>query len=174
MLKDKIIQAVTEAGYDEYREISSEDIIFSQDVFGQCEKNICGNYGKNYTCPPHSGTMEENKQRFLAYSSGIILNKLLFLGDRYELMGECGKEFSRMLEEMREKLKDEPVMIAGAGGCKLCAECAVLTDEPCRFPDERRYSMEGSGMDIVSMSRKLGMTYNGGNKTVGYFSLIMY
>ena len=79
-----------------------------------------------------------------------------------------------MLDELRKKLADEDVMIAGPGGCRLCEVCAAKTNEPCRFPDKRHYSMEGSGMDIVSMSRKFNMTYNGGDKKVGYFMIVMY
>ena len=174
MLRDKIIKVIEDAGFDEYKEIGVEEIIFSEDVFAQCARNTCGNYGKNYTCPPASGTMEENKARFLKYKNAIILNKIVFLGEFYEFLKESGKEPRRLLDIVREELNDEPVMIAGGGGCKLCPECAAKTDEPCRFPDKRQYSMEGSGMDIVSMSIKLKMTYNAGNRSVGFFSIIMY
>lgn len=174
MLREKIIQAIEETGFDEYREIKAEDIIFSNDVFKSCAQNICGNYGQNHSCPPLSGDMEENKERFLKYENAIIINKVKFLGNYYELMKQSGEEVNAMLNEVRKKLKDEPVMIAGPGGCDICAECAAKTNEPCRFPDQKRYSMEGSGMDIVSMSRKLNMTYNGGDKKVGYFMVVLY
>lgn len=174
MLKDRIIKAVQDAGFDEYALIEAEEIIFSEDVFKSCAQNTCGNYGMNYSCPPLSGTMEENKARFLNYSHGVILNKVLDLGKYYEKMEESGKVFQALLEKVREKLKDEDVMIAGPGGCDLCNECAAITGEACRFPENRRYSMEGSGMDIVAMSRQKQMTYNGGNHRVGYFAMIMY
>lgn len=174
MLRETIISAIEEAGFDEYREIKSSDIIFSDDVFKSCKQNTCGNYGQNYSCPPLSGDMQENSARFTKYENAIIINKLMFLGNYYELMEQSGKDVGVMLDDLRQKLKDEPVMIAGPGGCTLCKECAAKTGEPCRFPDERTYSMEGSGMDIVSMSRNFNMTYNGGNKTVGYFMIVMY
>ena len=174
MLKQEIIDAILEVGFDEYREIKSSDIIFSEDVFKSCAQNTCGNYGTNYSCPPLSGDMEENKGRFLKYENGIIINKVMYLGKYYELMEQSGKDVHELLNKLREKLKDKPVMIAGPGGCDLCEKCACQTKEPCRFPDQRRYSMEGSGMDIVSMSRALGMTYNGGDKKVGYFMMVMY
>lgn len=79
-----------------------------------------------------------------------------------------------LLNELRKKQKALPVMIAEPGVCDLCDECAAKIDEPCRFPEKKRYSMEGSGMDIVSMSRKENMTYNGGDKKVGFFMIVMY
>jgi len=79
-----------------------------------------------------------------------------------------------LLDQLRDKLEKEPVMIASSGGCNLCAECSVKTGQECRFPDKRRYSLEGSGIDIVSMSRKLGMTYNDGDKNVEVFMMVLY
>lgn len=174
MLRDEIIEAVEAVGFDEYREIDAADLIFADAVFASCKQNTCGNYGKNHSCPPLSGDMEKNKSRFLKYDHAIILNKLAHMGDFYEKMEEAGKEVAATLNQLREKLDGKAVMIAGPGGCDRCDSCAAKEDEPCRFPDEKRYSMEGSGLDIVSMSRKENMTYNGGNNTLGFFMMVLY
>lgn len=174
MLNNKIINAINEVGFDEYKEISSSDIIFTDAVFANCKTNTCGNYGQNHSCPPLSGDMDENKQRFLNYDHAIILNKIMFLGEFYEKMEESVTQVFELLDELRGKLEGEPVMIAGPGGCNLCKECSAKTSEACRFPEKKHYSMEGSGMDIVTMSRKLGMTYNAGDKKVGYFMMVLY
>lgn len=174
MLKDDIIKAINEAGFDEYKEISSKDLIFSEDVFGECAKNTCGNYGKNHSCPPLSGDMEENKARFLKYENGIIINKIVDMGEFYEKMMTATKEAGDALQNLRDLLEDKPVLIAGPGGCRICKTCAAIDNEPCRFPDKKQYSMEGSGMDIVSMSRKFNMIYNAGDHKLGYFYIVMY
>ena len=174
MLKDEIIKAINEAGFDEYKEISSKDLIFSEDVFGECAKNTCGNYGKNHSCPPLSGDMQENMARFLKYENGIIINKIVDMGEFYEKMMTATKEAGDALQNLRDLLEDKPVLIAGPGGCRICKTCAAIDNEPCRFPDKRQYSMEGSGMDIVSMSRKFNMIYNAGDHKLGYFYIVMY
>ena len=174
MLRDDIIAAIEEAGFDEYKEISSDDLIFDQSVFGECAKNTCGNYGKNHCCPPLSGDMEENMARFKAYKNGIILNKIVDMGEFYEKMASSAQEAGETLNRLRKILEDKPVMIAGPGGCRVCKKCAAIDNEPCRFPDKRQFSMEGSGMDIVSMSRKFNMTYNAGDHKLGYFYIVMY
>lgn len=174
MLEAIIIQAIEDTGFDEYRVINASDIIFAEDVFKACAQNTCGNYNTNYACPPLSGDMAENKARFEAYRKGIIVNKVLDLGKYYEKMETSGKMFKEYLDKLREALKDKPVMIAGPGGCDLCKTCAAIDGTACRFPDKRRYSMEGSGMDIVAMSRTQNMTYNGGHHKVGYFGIVMY
>ena len=174
MLRDTIINAVTVLGFDEYKEISSNDIVFADAVFASCKANTCGNYGQNHSCPPLSGNMNANMQRFLNYDHAIILNKIMYLGEFYEKMEDSMTEVFELLDQLRNKLAAEPVMIAGPGGCNLCPECSAKTDEDCRFPEKKRYSMEGSGMDIVTMSRSLGMTYNAGDNRVGFFMMVLY
>lgn len=174
MLRDDIIKAIDEAGFDEYKEISSADLIFSEDVFGECAKNTCGNYGKNHSCPPLSGDMEENKARFLKYDNGIIINKIVDMGEFYEKMQSATREAGEALQKLRDLLEGQPVLVAGPGGCRICKTCAAIDNEPCRFPEKKQYSMEGSGMDIVSMSRKFNMIYNAGDHKLGYFYIVMY
>lgn len=173
-LRDEIIEAIEKCGFDEYKEISPSDIIFDEKVFASCAENKCGNYGQNHSCPPLSGTMEENKARFLKYEHGIIINKITDLGEFYERMKESAMEVADALNKLRKMLEDKPVMIAGAGGCRVCKECAAKTNEECRFPDKRQYSMEGSGMNIVQMSLNFNMTYNAGDHRLGYFMMVMY
>ena len=174
MLRDEIIEAIVASGFDEYKEISSTDLIFDEAVFASCAENKCGNYGRNHSCPPLSGDLKENQARFLKYEHGIIINKIVDYGEFYENYATAGLEVEKALDNLRKLLEDKPVMIAGAGGCRICKECAAITDEPCRFPDKRRYSMEGSGMDIVKMSLKFKMTYNAGNNRLGFFMIVMY
>ncbi|NLW69885.1 MAG: DUF2284 domain-containing protein [Eubacteriaceae bacterium] len=174
MLKDELIRIIKEAGFDEYREISSADIIFSEAVFAECAKNTCGNYGKNHACPPKSGSMEENRARFLKYDNGLLISKLVTMKGEIEEMMESFKEMGESLNKLREATEDMPVMVAGPGGCNVCPECSAKNDEPCRFPDKTRYSMEGSGMDIMTMSMKQKMTYNDGKGGLGYFFMVMY
>ena len=174
-LREEVIQAIEEAGFDEYKEIDpAKDIIFSEAVFAACAENKCGNYGKNHSCPPLSGDMEENKARFLKYDHAIIINKIVDLGKRYEKMATAGLKVKEAFEKLCKILEDRPVMLAGAGGCSICKKCAAQTGEPCRFPDKRRYSMEGSGMDIVKMSIAQKMTYNGGDHKLGFFMMVLY
>lgn len=173
MLKDRLIESFKEMGYDEYREIESNDIVFSQDVFNQCARNTCGNYGKNYGCPPKSGTVEERKARVLKYGSVFILSKIASIGSRKEMM-ESMEMLDQINKKIRKAFEDEDVFIMGAGPCTLCKTCAAIDNEPCRFPTKIQYSMEGSGIDVVRMSMNHKMTYNAGKGKAGFFTLVLY
>lgn len=171
-LKD-VQQAITDAGFYEYKVLTKDDLIFSEDVFNQCKRNSCGMFGKNYACPPLNGTTEECKERILKYDNLILLNKLIQIYDR-EAMDASHKAFAEACREIREFVAPIGGVLFDAGPCDLCSECAALTNEPCRFPDKVRYSVEGHRLDICSMSIKLKMTYNAGDKGVGYFALLAF
>lgn len=173
MLKEKLIEAFEEIGFDEHREIKSSDIVFSKYVFDQCAKNTCGSFDKNHACPPRNGSEEERKERILKYKNAFIISKIVSIQSRKE-MTESIEFIGNINRELRNKFEDEDVLIMGAGPCTICKICSALNDEPCRFPHKIEYSMEGSGIDVVSMSMKQKMTYNAGNGKIGYFTLVLF
>ena len=52
--------------------------------------------------------------------------------------------------------------------------CGILTDDPCRFPDEAMPSLEASGIDVVQLTKDTGLVYNNGPKTMTIIGLILY
>lgn len=173
MLKERLIEAFQEIGFDEYRAIKSSDIIFSQDVFNQCARNTCGNFGKNHGCPPKAGSEDERKARVLKYKNAFIISKIASIGSRKEMMDSM--EFlANINQALRKTFENEEVFVMGAGPCTVCKNCAALEDKLCRFPEKIQYSMEGSGIDVVRMSMNQKMTYNAGRGKVGFFTLVLY
>lgn len=173
MLKEKLTAIFEQVGFDEYQEILTSDIIFSQDVFDQCAKNTCGNFGKNHACPPRAGNEEARKSRVLKYKKGYMLCKIVSLRSRQE-MEDSMKLVSDTTKELRKAVAAEDVLIMGAGPCTVCTQCTALEEKPCRFPEKTQYSMEGSGIDVVRMSMQQKMTYNAGQGKVGYFTLVLF
>lgn len=173
MLKERLMKAFEAIGFDEYKEIKNSDIIFSQDVFDQCARNTCGNFGKNHGCPPAAGNEDERKARVSKYKNVFLLCKIASIGSRKE-MASSMEILESANRDLRESFKDEEVMIMGAGPCTVCKTCAALESKPCPFPDKIQYSMEGSGIDVVRMSMKHKMTYNAGRGKVGFFTLVLY
>ena len=42
-------------------------------VRDMCAADKCHAYGKNWTCPPHCGTLEECREKIRMYSNAILL-----------------------------------------------------------------------------------------------------
>ena len=173
VLKDQLVDAFQEIGFDEYKEITASDIVISQDVFDQCARNTCGNFGKNHGCPPGAGTEDERKARIFKYTKAFILSKIAPIGSLKE-MTESMELIVRINNELRKVFADEDVFVMGAGPCTHCKKCTALEDKPCLFPEKKHYSMEGSGIDVVRMSMKHKMTYNAGHGKVGFFTLVLF
>jgi len=168
----EIIQAVEECGFDEHKEMSSSELIFTKDVVDACLK--CRNSGKNYSCPPLSGSLEENIQRVLKYDHAMLINKIIPMPDSIEGYEQMNDQIKSSIGSLRKKLEAHPVEVRMGGGCDICEECGAVTGVPCRFPDKVRYSMEGCGMDICSMAKKFEMTYNAGSRGLGFFFLVLF
>lgn len=171
MEKELLIDTFKEIGFDEYKEIKTNDIIFSMDVFNQCARNTCGNFGKNHTCK--GGTVEESTARVSKYDNGFLISKIVPIRTRKEMMDSL-EIVDKSIKALRKAFKDEDVVVMGAGPCTFCESCTAIDGEPCRFPDKTQYSMEGSGIDVVRMSMNHKMTYNAGAGKVGYFTLVLF
>jgi predicted metal-binding protein len=172
-IREELIKAIEETGFDEYKEIEIDDIVFSETVFSRCARNSCGNYGKNYACPPLSGTLETNIARIKAYKHSILVNKIISIKTRKEF-NEGMQIIADVSKKLEEKVNSLGGKVAGPGCCTICKECAAITNEPCRFPDKIHLSLEGSGCDVVATSQRFGMKYNAGTQGIGFFFLVLY
>jgi predicted metal-binding protein len=173
MLKQRLIDAVTYLGFDEWREIKAEEIVFDSVVFDQCARNTCGKFGANHSCPPMAGTFEDRKSKVLNYRQALLLNKIISISSRKALT-ESREALAKAIKEMRKEFSNDDVLILGAGACTVCENCTAPEGLPCRFPDQTQYSMEGSGIDVVRMSLNQKMTYNAGKGNLGFFTLVLY
>lgn len=162
-------------GFSEAVEIDIDQITFSEIVFSQCKRNTCGSYGKNYACPPLSGTLEDCIGRIKKYDKAFVINYVTSMKTSAEMVNG-GESFSEACNSLRKDLEESDIdsAVMAAGPCRLCKECAALEGLPCRFPDKVRYSMEGSGIDVVRLSMNLGMKYNSGPGTMTYFAMVLF
>lgn len=172
-LEKRLIEAFGTYGFYENKKIKTSDVIITQDVFKQCERNTCGNFGKNHACPPKAGSEEERIARVMKYEDAFLINIVLSIKSRQDMM-DSGILFNDAVTKLQNEFESEDVLIMGAGPCLVCKECAALIDEPCRFPEKTQYSMEGSGIDVVRMSINSGMTYNAGMGKAAFFCMVLY
>ena len=67
--------------------INTGDIEFVPDFRAACEANACGNYGKNWMCPPAVGPAEDLKEKVLEFSTGVIFQTVYPLEDSFDFDG---------------------------------------------------------------------------------------
>lgn len=141
-----------------------------------CTADKCHAYDKNWTCPPHCGTLEECDAKMKSYASGILLQTVGRLEKCIDSKGyaRIGMEHTQALCKFAEAVRKEypNALCLGAGGCRICENCAY--PEPCRFPDKAMSSMEGYGLFVTQVCRENGIPYYYGPKTIAYSACVLF
>ncbi len=163
-------------GFHEAVSFDPKRLTAREDVRAMCAGNRCGAWGKNWTCPPHCGTLEECQARMHSYSCGILVQTVGQLSKDIDTRGMRQAESAHLAalnafaEAMRQAYPG--ALCLGTGGCRLCTKCAW--PEPCRFPEHAMPSMEGYGLFVTQVCRDCGVSYHHGSRTVTYTACILY
>jgi predicted metal-binding protein len=169
---NKIIQDALDIGFSVAIPLNVSEIKLLPVVRDMCAENKCGRYGKNWTCPPACGTLEDCAADIRSFKHGIIAETIGDLEDSFDFDGirEVSKKHNALLKAFAEKLRSEypDVLVLGAGGCTVCKECAY--PEPCRHPDQAHSSMEAYGMMVNDVCKSNGAPYYPGPNKQAFFS----
>ncbi|WP_165000271.1 DUF2284 domain-containing protein [Anaerophilus nitritogenes] len=148
----------------ELKEINIDDVIIAQKVRDACIRNKCGQYGKNFMCPPYVGEIEDFSKKLKEYKRGFLIT-----------IQDCIKEPSVMedfyvsasklhhiLLDIENKAKelgyDKAYALIG-GNCKLCKVCnARLGKDICNDPKRARPSLEAVGISVIDTCKKVGIS----------------
>ncbi len=147
-----------------------------EDVRAMCAQDKCHAYGKNWTCPPHCGTLEDCQVKMLGYRYGILLQTVGQLRKDIDSRGyretEQGhlERFAAFSAVIRRSYPE--ALCLGAGGCRICKTCAY--PEPCRFPERAMSSMEGYGLFVTQVCRDCGAEYHHGPRTITYTACVLF
>ena len=145
-------------------------------VRDMCTENKCRAYGKNWTCPPACGSLEECERRIRGYVNGILVQTVGQLRKTIDTKAYRDTEashlahFSKLCEEIRSVYPQ--ALCLGTGGCRICKECAYPA--PCRFPEQAVSSMEAYGLFVTQVCKDAGVPYHYGEKTVTYTACILF
>jgi len=170
-----LVKLCLDSGAHHAAQTETERLSFSETFLTLCEQNVCGRYGKNYTCPPHVGKISDLIRQIQAHKTAVMWQTIHDLEDSYDFEGMTrGKQLhNKITLEIAEKARELMVpdlLVLGAGGCFLCGRCAVQTQEPCRFPQRAISSLEAYGMNVSKVEETTGLKYINGANTVTYFS----
>lgn len=173
---EKWIEIAKQCGFSEAAPLNISTLKPMTMVRDACAADKCQAYGKNWTCPPYCGTLEECDARMHSYQRGILLQTVGKLEKRIDTKGymrveaEHSAAFRKFAEEIRKEYPN--ALCLGAGGCRICPQCAF--PEPCRFPEKATSSMEGYGLFVTQVCRDNGIAYYHGPKTIAYSACVLF
>ena len=127
-----------------------------------CVEDKCGNYNKNYMCPPHVGSITETRKRLLNYQRGVLFqySQSCNVKENHKRVEETKLDFHRKILELEDFMKARGIgelwgLIGGS--CALCEKCYAQLEKPCPYPEKARPSLESLGIDLISLLRRLGL-----------------
>lgn len=146
------------------------------DVRAMCAEDRCHAYGKNWSCPPACGTLEECSRRIKQYTQGVLLQTVGALEDSFDYEGMMKLEqqhlayFHKLSALMQGRCAS--ALCLGSGGCRICPQCAYPA--PCRFPAKAYSSMEAYGLFVSQVCQDNGVRYYYGENTLAYTACILF
>ena len=173
---EELRKIAEDTGFSHASYLDVSTIQLQEAVRDMCSANQCGMYGKNWTCPPGCGSLDECRAKLSAYSEGILVQTVGELDDPFDFEGMMAAEsrhkenFMKMHDVLIEKYPD--MLPLGVGCCTRCKEC-TYPDAPCRMPDKRISSMEAYGMMVMQVCKDNGIGYYYGSDKVSYTSCFL-
>jgi predicted metal-binding protein len=141
-----------------------------------CAANACGNYGKNWRCPPAVGSVEACVNEVLRHKDGLVVQYVSQVEDSadHRATSKALSVFRALMAGFLTKLSEngEGAIPLGAGCCVLCEKCAY-PDAPCRHPDEAFASVESHGINVMRLCKQAGLPYDNGTGTLTYTGLYL-
>ena len=176
MNKEHIEAQLVEFPICEYTFIDIADIEFPDRVryIGEHE---CPQYGKSWSCPPATGTVEECKARCQKFAGAFLFTTVAEVSDLLNMPEMLATRMDH--EEITRQVRDlflmecEELQVLSTESCAICEKCAY-PDGPCRHPERMFPCIESYSILVTDLAERYGITYLNGNNVVTWFSLILY
>ena len=155
-------------------------LVLQPELQKYCEQNICGRYGRSYTCPPFIGDVSTLISKINSFKNAVIWQNIYPLEDSFDFEGmmDAQEKHNTMSLEIARKiyaeLGRENSLVLSAGGCALCEKCGCIQDIPCRNPRDALSSLEAYGINVSKISDICELKYINGVNTVTYFAGAFY
>jgi predicted metal-binding protein len=158
----ELVRAAHAAGVTQAVLIPAAAVEVDERVRLKCQVPLCANYGRHLLCPPNLPPVAAVREIAGRYRDAILLAVRTPLtgndADERRAALEAALRLHRAVNAVERAALPHFPLAAGfiGGACRLCEEC-VGPGGTCRHPFEARPSMEGMGMDVVSICRRAGV-----------------
>lgn len=143
-----------ELGADDAVIISPATVVTADWVRMKCLYG-CDGPGAYRCCPPLAPPLDQTRRLLDSYQRVVLLAVGPFTG--YDDSDEHGRRLNDAVTDLERALflaGFHKAWAMGAGPCDRCEPCPL--DEPCKFPERARPSMEGCGVDVFTTVRNAG------------------
>ena len=173
---EKWIEKAKNLGFTHAAPLDPATLVPRAEVREMCAADRCRAYGKNWTCPPDCGSLEDCAAKMAVYRRGILMQTVGVTEKPIDTRAWRRTEekhlrlFGQFCASLRQTHPN--ALCLGSGGCRICKTCAW--PEPCRFPEKACSSMEGYGLFVTQVCRDNGLQYHHGEGTVTYTACVLF
>lgn len=173
-----LIEKIETIGFDNLAIIPTSKIAFEPSLIDLCKMNACGNYMKNYTCPPYIGETSELIEKARKYKEILVFNKIYKVEDSFDIEGMTYSHdhFRNLVDNVYEVIQEivpDHIILAN-GGCKLCEICGAVENIPCRHKERAFASLESYSIQVTTLAEECGLKYMNGVNTVTFFAGVLF
>jgi predicted metal-binding protein len=179
-----MLQRLTEAGkkYDleSIYPFSVKEIIVAEWVSLKCRYG-CSRYNRSWCCPPATPGPDKVRQILSEYSQALLLQSSHYLPQFYR--DDDSRKRSTLVRCWKGTVSLERFLFLSGyhkafslvgESCALCKKCVYPSN--CRFPQEKRPSLESFSIDVVGTLQRLGIRSelaNDINEPFTYYAMIL-
>ena len=160
-----------------YQFFNTEELEFTDRIRWICEHE-CPMYNKSWACPPAVGTVNLCKARCRSYNHGLMIATTTQVSDISNIDETLATRpaHERVTNQVRDLFRAQGVepYVLSTEACTECERCAWLDGKPCYHPDRMHPCVESHGINIIPMIDELGLTFQYGDNTVTWFSLLLF
>lgn len=160
-----------------YDFIDPRELEFSERIRWICQ-NECPKYGTTWACPPGVGTVAECQKKCMVYHNCLLISSIAEVNDIADIEETLATRpaHEELTEQVGELLRDQGVKpyILSTQACAICDRCAILDNQPCRFPDKMHPCVESHGINVVPILERLGLEFQFGSNIVTWISLLLF
>ena len=156
MQEEKILEAAENLGFTNYKIIDTQAIEYDGSFRRFCEMNYCGNYEKNYSCPPACGTFEELKEKADKFKKALVLQTITMVHDIND------DSETRLIKKHHNQLTRA-----------LISELEIREGKECVFPNKKASCLSAFCIQVNKLAEYCGFPYYCDGK-VAFFSLLFF
>jgi predicted metal-binding protein len=176
----KIYEIADEQGFSAAMVIDTDDLQFVPEFRVFCEENDCGNYGKNYGCPPDCGTTQQMKERVLSFRKAVVfqsraqVENLMDPAQTKPLKKDHINRTRRAMKRMEEEGMKMDGFAIMCGPCNFCSTCAIQEGKPCPHEDKRFSCLSAYCINATELAAHCGMEMQWGGNVASFFSMYVF
>ena len=161
-------QKAEEAGFSAFCSFNAKLLKIDPTIISFCKEDKCGNYKKNYMCPPFQKYLDLNK-----FKTGYLFQTTSKKNNWKSSKINFHLKMLEIEKDLQIKFPQIFYELFIAGSCELCNPCYAVLNKPCAYPEKAKPSLEAVGINVIELLKKLKLPSSFNDNTITWSAFIL-